>query len=252
MWYIWKGVKKPEDEPERSPPVPPNGTKRKPKGVHYVSALFDSTHMSKNDPLDGFCPSATQLATLWKQYLKNVHLLVMVFFDWEVEVLSQQACQNWAGLAPGEQALVLAVCFIATLSLSETECVNMLHDKQPQLLDKFQGAVENALLIAELTMTSDRLVLQAFMLYLVCLIVTPILHVHRIDQYQSKQCATVAALLLSPLYWESQVASLNVWACIATATTSEFPRCGPKNVDVCGGNFKTWKYTSHSLPVTLP
>lgn len=177
MWCSWSGVKKAEDELERSPLVQPQRTKRKPKDVHYVSALFDSTHMSNNDPLHAFCLPATQLATLWKQYLKNVHLLVMIFFEWEVQVLIQQACQKSAGLAPGEKALALAVCFIATLSLSETECVDMLHDKQPQLLDKFQRAVESALLMAELTTTSDRLVLQAFMLYLVSLLVSPLFHV---------------------------------------------------------------------------
>ena len=168
MWYSWSGVKNAEDE-RGHPPGQNRAVKPKSKRPHYVSALFDSTSVSSASFSHVLFPSATELATLWKIYLKNVHILVNIFFDWEIEVIIRKASQDSTRLAPGEQALVLAICFIATLSLSETECVITLRDKQPQVLEKFQRAVESALMTAELIVTSDRMVLQAFMLYLVCL-----------------------------------------------------------------------------------
>lgn len=91
----------------------------------------------------------------------------MIFFYWEIEVIIHKAAQDPTRLTHEEQALVLAIYFIATLSLSEEECLDLLHDRRYPLLDKFQKAVEDALLLAELVVTSDQLVLQAFMLYLV-------------------------------------------------------------------------------------
>ena len=170
MWYSWSGVKKPEEEPQGSSPETTNEMKPKSKVLHCFSALLDPTCHPNSDSLRAVYPSATETIALWKHYLKNVHPLVMIFFDWEIEVIIHKASQDPTRLTQGEQALVLAICFIATLSLSEEECVNLLHDKRSQFLDRFQRAVEDSLLIAELIVTSDRFVLQAFMLYLVGLL----------------------------------------------------------------------------------
>ena len=167
MWYSWSGVKKPEEEPQGSSSEQTNGAKPKSKAVHCFSALLDPTYTPMSDSLHVVHPPATEMTALWKQYLKNVHPMVMIFFDWEIGVIIHKASQDPTKLTQGEQALVFAIYFIATLSLSEEECVDLLHDKRPQLLDRFQRAVEGSLLIAELVVTSDRFVLQAFMLYLV-------------------------------------------------------------------------------------
>ena len=168
MWYSWSGAKNVEDEPEH-PQRQNRAVKPKSKRPHYVSALFDPTSVSSTTSLHALFPPASEMAALWRIYLKNVHILVNIFFDWEIEVVIRKASQDPARMEPGEQALVLAICFIATLSLSETECVNTLNEKQPKVLEKSQRAVESSLLNAELIVTSDRMVLQAFMLYLVCL-----------------------------------------------------------------------------------
>lgn len=170
MWYSWSGVKKPEEEPQGSSSGQLNGAKPKSKALHCFSALLDPTFRPNSDSLHAVYPSATETIALWKHYLKNVHPLIMIFFDWEIEVIIHKASQDRTRLTQGEQALVLAIYFIATLSLSEEECVDLLHEKRSQLLDRFQRAVEDSLLIAELIVTSDRLVLQAFMLYLVSLL----------------------------------------------------------------------------------
>jgi hypothetical protein len=85
----------------------------------------------------------------------------------EIEAVLHKATQDPTSLAPGEQALIFAIYFIATLSLTEEQCIHLPHSNKIQLLETFQKAVEESLVIAEFVVTSDRFVLQAFMLYLV-------------------------------------------------------------------------------------
>lgn len=167
MWYSWSGAKKPEREQQDSSPNPPNFPKPKSKRSHYFFALLDSIDTPDSNYLRALHPLATDGILLWKQYLKNVHPLIMIFFDWEIEAIIHKASYDPTSLTPGEQALVFAIYFIATLSLSEDQCIDLLHSNRIQLLETFQKAVEESLVIAEFVVTSDRFVLQAFMLYLV-------------------------------------------------------------------------------------
>jgi hypothetical protein len=113
-------------------------------------------------------PSAEQVTKLWKQYLSNIHPMTKLFFDWEKEHVLLKAADNPQALTKAEQAFSFAVYFISILSLSEEECRHILGDSgKPPLLADFQSCVETALLAAGLITTSDLLVLQAFLLYLV-------------------------------------------------------------------------------------
>lgn len=167
MWYSWSGAKKPEREQLGSSPNPPNLSKPKSKISPYFFALLDSADAPDGNYLRALHPLAKDGISLWKQYLKNVHPLIMIFFDWEIEAIIHKASSDTNSLTPGEQSLVFAIYFIATLSLSEEQCIDLLHSNRVQLLETFQKAVEESLVIADFVITSDRFVLQAFMLYLV-------------------------------------------------------------------------------------
>lgn len=119
-------------------------------------------------------PSSTQIAILWSTYLRNVHPLVKIFFDWEIEPLIQKARKDLSSLSNAERALTFAITLIATLSLSQEECATLLSDKKSELFDRYQRNVEDALLVAKFATTTDKLVLQAFMLYLVRFSIYPI------------------------------------------------------------------------------
>lgn len=137
------------------------------KTKRCFSLLLDPMVPPDMNALHAKYPSSTNMMTLWKHYLTNVHPLVMIFFDWETDLIIRKASHDYRTLTLGEQSLVFAIFFITTLSLSEVECTNVLQDEKSLALDNLQQAVEDALMIAELVMTNDRLVLQAFMLYLV-------------------------------------------------------------------------------------
>ena len=170
MWYSWSGVKKPGNESQVPLTEQSHRMKARSRLLHCFPTLLDPTNIVATDALHETYPSATDMITLWKQYLKNVHPLVMIFFDWEIELIILRASKDLTCLTDGEQALVFAILLIATVSLSEEQCLDLLHEKRSQVLARFQRAVEGSLLVADFIVTSDRFVLQAFMLYLACLI----------------------------------------------------------------------------------
>ena len=183
MWYSWSGVRRPEDEQDRSRAEQSNIKKPRTeaKALHCFPALLDPSHTPNSDSLlEAYSPEA-EMTALWRQYLKDVHPLIMIFFDWEIEPIIHKASKGPSELTLGEQALVFAICFIATLSMSEENCLHTLHDQQPRLLNKFQEVVERSLMNADFVVTSDRLVLQAFMLYLVGSLQNSIPHIEGSD-----------------------------------------------------------------------
>ena len=112
-------------------------------------------------------PPALHLSVLWPVFLKNVHPLVKIFFDWEVAPVIEKAQKYALGLSVEEQALVNGIRFIATLTLSREECQSVLSATKHELLLHCQRSLEHALTKAEYTETTDKRVLQAFMLYIV-------------------------------------------------------------------------------------
>ncbi|GAB7354459.1 hypothetical protein MBLNU459_g4942t2 [Dothideomycetes sp. NU459] len=166
MWYSWSSAKESEGETQGSSQEQVNLVEQKSKKMHCFPTLLDPIDTLDIDSLRELHPLATDGIVLWKQYLKNVHPLINIFFDWEIELIVQKAFYDPTKLTSGERALVFAIYFIATLSLTEEQCIDLVNDHKSQLLGKFQNAVEESLLIAEFIVTSDRLVLQSLMLYL--------------------------------------------------------------------------------------
>lgn len=160
VWYSWSEAKRPaNDSPEHL------------EGRHclgFCTTLLDSMNRDDGDAVHSRHLSAQEISELWRQYLSNVHPLTKLFFDWDKSPLLQKAAENPQALSKAEQAFSFAVYFITVLSLSNTECEDILGDsRRAQLLDDFQSSVETALLAAGFTTTSDLLVLQAFLLYMV-------------------------------------------------------------------------------------
>lgn len=113
-------------------------------------------------------PSSQEILELWNRYLSHVHPMTKLFFDWAKAPLLQKAADNPQALSKGEQAFCFAVYFITVLSLTNEECEDIMNEsRKSQLLDSLQSFVETALLTVGFVATSDLLVLQAFLLYLV-------------------------------------------------------------------------------------
>lgn len=130
--------------------------------------LLDSMNTEDAVTLYTRHPSEQETLKLWDRYLSNVHPMTKLFFDWEKTPLLQKAAKNPQTISKGEQAFSFAIYFITILSLTEIECSEIIGDsRQSQLLDDFQSYVETALITAGFVTTSDLLVLQALLIYLV-------------------------------------------------------------------------------------
>jgi hypothetical protein len=103
--------------------------------------------------------------------LKNAHPLIKIFFDWEVEPIVQKAKCLGISLPVGEQALVNGISFITILTLSREECGTLLCEEKSHLQTQYQRRLERSLLLSRYAETTDRHVLQAFILYLVSALV---------------------------------------------------------------------------------
>jgi hypothetical protein len=145
---------------------PPLGNDR----LGFYNTLIEPMSTEDAAALSVRHPSAQETSKLWNKYLSHVHPMSKLLFDWDKETLLQKAADNPRSLSKAEHAFTFAIYFITTLSLSEEECEDIMGgSSRLPLLDDFQSSVETALFAAGFSMTSDLLVLQEFILYLVML-----------------------------------------------------------------------------------
>lgn len=147
-------------------PKEPRGSPRATLARH--GSLLDPIGYAEPAKLDQTQPSSNVILALWGHYLKNVHPLVKIFFDWEKEPLMQKAANAPTTLSQEEAAFTFSLYFITILSLSDENLKLTFGDcSKSQLMDDFQSSTESALLATGFIATSKLIVLQALMLYLV-------------------------------------------------------------------------------------
>lgn len=170
MWYSWSEARKLGDESHQQEQR--KGINQQqggiPSSTSYHSTLLDLQVTLGSLAMHLQHPSAKDVRMLWDTFLANVHPVVKVFFDWDVEPLMQKATVDPETLSGGQQSLCFAIYFAALMSLSDEECKEMLNcSTRSSLLDNFQSYIENALMASNYASTSDILVLQALLLYVV-------------------------------------------------------------------------------------
>ncbi|KAK8859869.1 Transcription factor vrtR1 [Apiospora arundinis] len=170
MWYSWSGASQ-SDESQNPPTeaVDPSSPAAA-KGASWVPTILDPR--ISGDPqsiIDAVHLPKNLIYIFWRTFLKNVDPLVKIFFRWEVEPIIQKAHEDVSSLSSEERALVSAIVFISISSLPGDECSQLLHDGKPQLMDRYRKSVESALILADYTSTTNKLTLQAFILYLLAM-----------------------------------------------------------------------------------
>jgi len=168
MWYSWSGASQSDDfqSPATGPGQPSPGEA---KGASWVPTILDPRESADTRSLaDVLHLPRSYIYVFWRTFLKNVNPLVKIFFRWEVEPIIRKAHEEGvSSLSSEEQALVFAIVFISVSSLPGDECSQLLHDGKPQLMKRYRKAAESALLLADYASTTNKLTLQAFILYLV-------------------------------------------------------------------------------------
>ena len=125
---------------------------------------FSSTILS----LRNFHPPANQILTYWEVYKENVDPLVKIFHRPSTEKTLSEAAKDLDHISKPLEVLMFSIYFAAVTSLSAEECVTMTGMEKDSALRKYRFAFEQAMARAGFLSTTELVILQSFMIFLVC------------------------------------------------------------------------------------
>lgn len=112
-------------------------------------------------------PQPVQIFRLWQTFLDNVNPLVKILHTPTVQQLVLEASGNLKFVSKSMNALLFAVYFSAVNSLSNAECEIIVGQERSVLLANFYLGAQESLISAGFLRSSDLVVLQAYVLFLV-------------------------------------------------------------------------------------
>lgn len=125
----------------------------------------------------GYVPLYRNRATvrsLCEVYLRQVDPIIKILHRPSLSrwMIADERYLRYPEVHPTIHALEIAVCYAAVNSMSEVQCRTLLATTRSTALTDCREACEHAIGRTDLLTTRDITVLQAFVLYLVCLITT--------------------------------------------------------------------------------
>jgi hypothetical protein len=112
-------------------------------------------------------PNPDQIRKLWKAYQENVGPLVNVLHDPSMQQCILEATTDLTTIPKSLHALLFAVYLGAAISFQDGECEKILGENRSTVQSKYLAATQHALIQANLLKSSDLVVLQAFVIFLV-------------------------------------------------------------------------------------
>jgi hypothetical protein len=112
-------------------------------------------------------PQPTQIFLLWQAFVDNVNTLVKILHVPTAQKAVLNAMADLDHVSKGMEALLFGIYVIAVTSMEEGECQSTLQESKAFALKRFRAGAQQALRAAGLLKTSDMMVLQAFVLFLV-------------------------------------------------------------------------------------
>ncbi len=120
-----------------------------------------------NTSLSAFHPQPVHIFRLWQTFLDNINPLVKLFHAPTVQQLIIEASGSLDDVSKSMEALMFAIYSSAVTSLSNADCESMIGEAKSTLLARYQFGTQQALISAGFLKSSDLVVLQAFVLFLV-------------------------------------------------------------------------------------
>ena len=124
---------------------------------------------SQNVDLISLHPLPGQIHSYWQTYKENVDPLVKVLHIPTIEPTVLSAASHLSNLSKGFEALLFAIYYGATTSLPPEDCIMKFGEEKQVLLARYRFAIEQALARANFLTTEEIIVLQAFVIFLICL-----------------------------------------------------------------------------------
>ena len=163
--------KKPYKQPRpRGPLHVPSSTKSSSYAAPRSDLIFGKANQGYT--LADFLPSKPAADRVLAQFWHAVHPVTKVVHR---PTFESQYSQFWGDISKGMepvsavQAMVFAVLFAASISMSEDMTLATFGVPQHRLVENFQLATEMALGKANFLKTTKTLTLQAFVMYMVCI-----------------------------------------------------------------------------------
>jgi hypothetical protein len=125
-------------------------------------------YSSMKTTLRSLHPSPSQLFGLMLIYEENVDPVVRILHRPTTRNIIMKASSNTDALSKAEEVLLFSIYYGAVCSLSPAQCEKQLGEDKEQLSHRFRFAVEQALARANFLNSSSLMVLQAFVLFLIC------------------------------------------------------------------------------------
>ena len=112
-------------------------------------------------------PHPIHILVLWQTYLENVNPLTKILHTPTMQQQIIEASGNLHNISKAQDALMFAIYSITVTSMSDEDCQKMIGEARSTLLDRYTLATQQALLRVRFLRTSDIVVLQALVLFLV-------------------------------------------------------------------------------------
>ncbi|KAJ5871332.1 uncharacterized protein N7529_003685 [Penicillium soppii] len=111
-------------------------------------------------------PPPAHIFKLWHIFLDNVHPLTKIVHAPTLQPQILEASLDMTQAPRALEALMFAIYFCAVTSLDETQCQRGFNETRSELRSRFHGATMGALMKANLFSTSDIVLLQASILFI--------------------------------------------------------------------------------------
>ncbi|KAI9730697.1 MAG: hypothetical protein M1834_005666 [Cirrosporium novae-zelandiae] len=146
-------------------PSSPSGSSSTGTSFHqgFIFGFHSAAHSLRQ-----FHPSPSQVFTFWSIFRENVDPMCRMIHKPTMAKTLMDAAGQLDCLSKSMEALLFSIYFSSVVSLSPKECVQLLGEEKDAALAKYRFAVEQALARANFLDTQEIVVLQALVLFLVC------------------------------------------------------------------------------------
>lgn len=151
-----------EEEDEGSPGSPHHSFPS-----HHQGWMF--SYSSHSVDMLSIHPIPTQIPTYWNIFKDRVDPLVKVLHLPSISPTILASSSHLGNLSKGFEALLFSIYYCATTSLSNKECLSMLGEDRNSLLNRYRFGTEQALARATFLVAEEVVIVQAFVLFLMCL-----------------------------------------------------------------------------------
>lgn len=135
--------------------------------ANYQGYIFGLS--SQNVDMLSLHPPAEHVPIYWKLYKENVDPLVKVIHAPSMEPTILEARECLGKIHRGLEALLFAVYYGTVTSLSTEDCRDTFGEERADLLNRYLFGVQQALARADFLQTDEIIVVQAFVIFLICL-----------------------------------------------------------------------------------